>query len=209
MIETNSHRVGVSWLDNWKFCPYKMYLTDILRLTIIKTVEQLDGIAAHQLLDDMAIPCKEDLETLVSRAVLLDEPTPIRGARVFTDRMIGIIDELHISKYRIRIIDDKPHSKTGIIFPSHKLQVNGYAYVFLSMFPICQNIPTFVVLRDELTLAEMWELEFSYNKVGEILSALTQIEQIRDGALDATPTNKKPHCRGCSCNYLCEYYTRS
>ena len=208
-IETNSNRVGVSWLNNWRFCPYKMLLTDILQLHAEKSPKQLAGIAAHQLLDDMTIPCEEDLKTLVKNTILLGHPTlPIRDAKVENERMIGRIDELFLSQQSIRIIEDKPRSRTGIIFPSHKLQANGYATVFLSMFPICQNIPLSVVIRDEITLEEMWELPFSTDSESEVMSAVAQIEQIRDGTLNASPTKRSHNCRGCSCNYLCEYYTR-
>ncbi|MBU1173247.1 MAG: hypothetical protein KKD44_27085 [Proteobacteria bacterium] len=90
-------RIGVSWLEDWEYCPYKMYLEHILGIDVPPSDELYAGIEAHDKLDAMAVVTEMSLTEMVVRAVKLGEELCVRNSLVFNDRLIGRIDELYLS----------------------------------------------------------------------------------------------------------------
>ncbi|GEM_PF-7102630 len=193
-------------INEFLYCQVQFYLHKVLGYYPKKNKNMQFGFQKHAALYEESL--KEELpftfeEGLPKAFAGEVQPFSVREFDLLSEKykLKGRVDEIHVEKNLVRVIDDKKSDK---VYSSYKMQVYAYALAFQDIYG---PYPTEVVIRNLDSGNEMWKTKFTSDKKREI-------KELLDTMWDVVNREKKPipssgyKCEKCGLNYICDFYKR-
>ncbi len=198
--------VGISWINSYLYCPYKIYLSRVRKIRVAPTVEMVAGIERHLELEIIHEEMAEEVMSVdeamerapVEGITFIFREVEVRGLLPYAV-LCGYIDELHVGPESILIIDDKPGD---VPYYGNRMQVWGYALAFKLEYE--PAVPIYGALRNRDTGDMIWREEFSDAAEGRVKGIIGNIVDILEGWGIPPGTSNLRKCARCMFREVCE-----
>jgi len=202
-------RFWISWLEDQGFCEYKLCLKCLGRFAPDSetTVAGIDRHAEIQAAHDAAAVPVGSVGDAVAQAVGHDRSSSLSEVYLQGTRLVGRVDEIHISRDVVHVIDNKPRPRRGDPFYSQQRQALGYAIAWSQMYPYYYFAGKIVaVVRDRDSMEWLGEYVLDGASVSMIDSKLDRIQAMLRDPRRAEETKFESKCRTCRYhdNQLCD-----
>jgi CRISPR-associated exonuclease Cas4 len=195
-------KIPVSWLGDYAFCEYQIYLEHVRGVDAGEKPERRQDKAArvgrdeaYQSIAELGLSVSQALEKAQGEGIALSA----RGVSVEGVDLVGCIDEIIFMADRILIVDDKPDD---IAWPSSRMQAWGYCLAFEQHY--APRLPLMAGIRSSDTAFEIWAQPFDQEHREEVRKAVFRIRQILDREILAVGTRNRRKCRVCRFGASCD-----
>lgn len=199
-------KIPISWLHSHDYCEHQIYLEHVLGLKVEPTPEMIEGKEIHTILEEEHLK-EAKLELTVEDAMKKSVKEKItligREIPVETDKIYGLIDEVHFTPNQIIVIDDKPNNYP---FLSNKKQIWGYCLAFEQQFK--PSLPLLGCLRNRDSKEIVWQELFSDKHRKIVEECVDRISGILNGCLKPEATDNINKCFSCKLNIFCGLYSK-
>jgi CRISPR-associated protein Cas4 len=197
----------ISWLLQFEYCEYQIYLQYIIGIKPEITQELILGKEIHEELHEEFLEGAEEAtfediineskkRELISREVYVESRR--YGVR-------GSIDEILFTPKKFVIIDDKPRK---MAFSSEQTQVYGYCLAFKEYFKDIieehDSRPIFAALRERGTNNIIWIAPFNQKSEQNIIQKINRIHSLISGNGNFISTKNKNKCNKCRLREFCD-----
>lgn len=201
-----SQYLPISILNSYDYCQYQIYLQHVLKIKLPATRQMKQGTERHGELETKFLEEAHVIEEPIDEYIIkvkdgLVDPFITRELYVKSEshKIHGYIDEAHVFKDRVVIIDDKAGYKPYL---SYVRQVRAYSIAFDEMFSWDRDIV--YTLRNRDTLSVFFEEPMSNENRNETISTIRTIHDLINRRREFTSTTEQRKCKSCRFNTVCD-----
>jgi len=196
--------IPVSWLGTLHYCPYQLYLREVLGMRPAPSPAMTAGLKRHQQLEATHLAeATEELtvEEALYRSVAEKTAFTFRELMLTSDthKLRGLADEITFFPDNVVVVDDKPAVR---VWPADIAQTRGYCLALQDAYS--PDRPLFAVVRNRDSGVEVWRGEFDVKAREAAVNDVDRLWGMLRGEFPWEDGASSSKCRACRYRQWCE-----